>query len=98
MMSNPDIPDSPLPEFLRDKIPMVKLGGWPGGTRYEPRYDDPVFQAAFRELLDLLADSYDGHPEVEYVDTFMYGFRGEGHTWPFESNPFPDSVTAEKSK
>jgi hypothetical protein len=61
MMSNADIPDSPLPEFLRDKIPMVKLGNWLGRTRYEPRYDDPGFQAAFCELADLLADSYDGH-------------------------------------
>ncbi|HYM76384.1 MAG TPA: twin-arginine translocation signal domain-containing protein [Candidatus Dormibacteraeota bacterium] len=97
MMSNPDIPDSPLPEFLRDKIPMVKLGDWLGRTRYEPRYDDPAFQAAFHELVDLLADSYDGHPDVEYVDTFMYGFWGEGHTWPFEKNPFPDAVTAENT-
>ena len=55
------------------------------------------FQAAFRELVDLLADSYDGHPDVEYVDTFMYGFWGEGHTWPLEKNPFPDSVTAENT-
>ena len=97
MMSNPDIPDSPLPEFLRDKIPMVKLGDWQKRTRYEPRYDDPAFQAAFRELVDLLADAYDGHPDVEYVDTFMYGFWGEGHTWPFETNPFPDAVTAENT-
>jgi hypothetical protein len=95
MMSNPDIQESPLPEFLRDKIPMVKLGDWLGRTRYEPRYDDPHFQAAFRELVDLLADAYDGHPDVEYVDTFMYGFWGEGHTWPFETNPFPAAVTAE---
>src|SRR5579864_2042363 len=97
MISNPDIPDSPLPEFLRDKIPMVKLGDWQRRTRYEPRYDDPAFQAAFRELVDLLADSYDGHPDVEYVDTFMYGFWGEGHTWPFATNPFPDPVTAEST-
>jgi hypothetical protein len=97
MMSNPDIPDSPLPEFLRDKIPMVKMGDWLKRTRYEPRYDSPVFQAAFRELVDLLADSYDGHADVEYVDTFMYGFWGEGHTWPFETNPFPDAVTAENT-
>src|SRR5213078_5099947 len=95
MMSNPDIPDSPLPEFLRDKIPMVKLGTWQNRARYEPRYDDPHFQAAFRELVDLLADSYDGHPDVEYVDTFMYGFWGEGHTWPLERNPFPDYAAAE---
>src|SRR3974390_2892378 len=97
MMSNPDIPDSPLPEFLRDKVPMVKLGDWLKRTRYEPRYEDPAFQSAFRELVDLLADSYDGHSDVEYVDTFMYGFWGEGHTWPLESNPFPDSVTAENT-
>jgi hypothetical protein len=86
-----------LPEFLRDKIPMVKLGDWQKRTRYEPRYDSPAFQAAFRELVDLLADAYDGHPDVEYVDTFMYGFWGEGHTWPFEANPFPDGVTAENT-
>jgi len=97
MMSNPDIKESPLPEFLRDKVPMAKLGDWLGRTRYEPRYDDPAFQAAFRELVDLLADSYDGHSQVEYVDTFMYGFWGEGHTWPLESNPFPDAVTAENT-
>jgi hypothetical protein len=36
MMSNPDIPDSPLPEFQRDKIPMVKLGDCQKRTRYEP--------------------------------------------------------------
>src|SRR5205809_4110435 len=98
MMSNPDIIDSPLPEFLRNKVPMVKLGDWQSRTRYEPRYDDPAFQAAFRELVDLLAESHDGHADVEYVDTFMYGFWGEGHTWPLESNPFPDNVTAEKDR
>ena len=97
MLSNPDIPDSPLPEFLRNKIPMVNLGDWLKVTRYEPRYDDPAFQAAFRELVDLLADAYDGHPDVEYVDTFMYGFWGEGHTWPLEKTPFPDIVTAENT-
>jgi hypothetical protein len=75
MMSNPDIPDSPLPEFLRDKIPMVKLGDWLKRTRYEPRYDDPAFQSAFRELVDLLADSYDGHADIEYVDTFWRRIR-----------------------
>jgi hypothetical protein len=32
---------------------------------------------------------------VEYVDTAMYGFWGEGHTWPLERNPFPDYATAE---
>jgi hypothetical protein len=99
MMSNPDIPGLALPEFLLQKVPMVKLGEWQGRERYEPRYDHPAFQSAFRELVALLADAYDGHPDVEYVDTFMYGFWGEGHTWPLVSppNPFPDEVTAENT-
>jgi len=97
MMSNPDIPGATLPDFLLPKVPMVKLGEWQHRMRYEPRYDDPAFQAAFRELVDLLAAEYDGHADVEYVDTFMYGFWGEGHTWPLQSNPFPDSLTAEST-
>jgi hypothetical protein len=95
MMSNPDIPGPALPDFLVKQVPMVKLGEWKGRERAEPRYDHPAFQAAFRELVDLLADTYDGHPDVEYVDTAMYGFWGEGHTWPLERNPFPDRVAAE---
>jgi hypothetical protein len=97
MMSNPDISGPALPDFLVQKAPMVKLGEWKGRARYEPRYDDPVFQAAFRELVDLLAAEYDGHGDVAYVDTFLYGFWGEGHTWPLQSNPFPDSTTAENT-
>jgi len=97
MISNPDIPGPTLPDFLQEKIPMVKLGEWKGRPRYEPRYDHPAFQAAFREVVDLLAAEYDGHADVEYVDTFMYGFWGEGHTWPLETNPFPDAVTAEST-
>ena len=27
----------------------------------------------------------------------MYGFWGEGHTWPFTNNPFPDYATAERT-
>jgi len=34
---------------------------------------------------------------IEFVDTFMYGFWGEGHTWPFSNNPFPDYQTAERT-
>ena len=40
--------------------------------------------------------SVDG-PQIEFVDTFMYGFWGEGHTWPFANNPFPDYQTAERT-
>jgi hypothetical protein len=97
MISNPDIEGYALPDFLREKVPMVKLGQWQKREREEPRCDDPYFQKAFAELNGLLAAEYDGHPDVEYVDTCMYGFWGEGHTWPLEKNPYPDYSTAENT-
>ena len=66
-------------------------------SRYQPRYDHPFFQQAFKELVGLLAAEFDGSPLIEFVDTFMYGFWGEGHTWPFGNNPFPDYQTAERT-
>jgi len=97
MISNPDIPGYALPEFIREKVPMVKLGSWLKREREEPRCDDPYFQSAFQDLVGLLAAEYDGNADVEYVDTCMYGFWGEGHTWPLERNPYPDYTTAENT-
>lgn len=106
MMNDPDILEPSLPDFLVNKVPMVKLAGeWKGNTnevRYrkahlQPRYDDPHFQDAYRELNGLLAAELNGSPLIEYMDTFMYGFWGEGHTWPYTNNPFPDYATAERT-
>jgi hypothetical protein len=97
MISNPDIEEYALPDFIREKVPMVKLGSWLKREREEPRCDDSYFQSAFQELIGLLAAEYDGHSDVEYVDTCMYGFWGEGHTWPLEENPYPDYSTAENT-
>ncbi|NQV14436.1 hypothetical protein HQ531_03175 [bacterium] len=101
-LMSPVIEPHSVPDFLAAKIPFVKLGktkeiGIKGKTHYAPRYDHPEFLKAFKELDDLLAAEYNGHPNIEFVDTCMYGFWGEGHTWPFESNPFPDYQTAEKT-
>lgn len=94
-------PDS-IPDFLTGKVPMVELGttseiGIPNKVHYAPRYDHPNFMKAFKEMDDLLSDIYNGHELVEYVDTCMYGFWGEGNTWPFDGNPFPDYYTAEQT-
>jgi len=62
-----------------------------------PRYDHPAYQAAFRELNGLLAAEFNDHPLIEFVDTMMYGFWGEGHTWPYEGNPFPSQLVAEQT-
>lgn len=106
MLENPDTPDPGMPDFLLNKVPYVKLKGeWKGNPaemRYRkdnrvPRYDHPAYQAAFRELNELLASELNGHPQIEFMDTMMYGFWGEGHTWPFEGNPFPSQLIAEQT-
>jgi hypothetical protein len=110
-MSAPDYTHAPaLPDFVLEKVPKVDLifnGKEDSASadkylrnphaRYQPRFDDPFFQDAFKELVGLLAAEFDGNPTIEFIDTFMYGFWGEGHTWPFSNNPFPDYQTAERT-
>lgn len=100
-MRAPDYREEALPDFVLEKVPMVKLvGEWRRNQKAgfeEPRYDHPYFQEAFDELNGLLAAELNGNPQVEFIDTFLYGFWGEGHTWPFRNNPFPDYATAERT-
>ena len=102
-LMSPDIEQQSMPDFLLDKVPLYKFGttneiGIPGKVLYAPHYHHPAFINAFKEMDGLLADQYNGHPQVEFIDTYMYGFWGEGHTWPFpDKNPFPDYPTAENT-
>jgi hypothetical protein len=112
-MSAPDYTHAPaLPDFVLEKVPKVDLVLTDSDkesqaeaqrylknphARYQPRFDDPFFQQAFKELIGLLAAEFNGNPVIEFIDTFMYGFWGEGHTWPFANNPFPDYQTAERT-
>jgi hypothetical protein len=100
---------SALPDFVIEKVPTVELIPDPQEasaaarfvknpySRYQPRYDDPFFQRSFKDLVGLLAAEFNGSPDIEFIDTFMYGFWGEGHTWPFTNTPFPDYQTAERT-
>jgi hypothetical protein len=96
-----------LPEFLRSRVPLVKIGpmGKHGGSelsggaaRYwmEPRYDHPEYQKALAELNHLLAARFDGDPLIEWVDMMHVGFWGEGH-FGGNPSPFPDAVTAQRT-
>jgi hypothetical protein len=110
-MSAPDYTrEAALPDFVLDKVPKVDLVLSDRESsasaqrylknphsRYQPRFDHPSFQQAFKDLVGLLAAEFDGNPLIEFIDTFMYGFWGEGHTWPFANNPFPDYLTAERT-
>jgi hypothetical protein len=110
-MSAPDYThEAALPDFVLEKVPKVDLVLNDKENqrsaerylrnpyaRYQPRFDDPFFQQSFKELVGLLAGEFNGNPAIEFIDTFMYGFWGEGHTWPFGNNPFPDYQTAERT-
>lgn len=106
MLENPDFAEPGMPEFLAGKVPYLPLKGeWKGDrreVRYRkrhglPRYDHPAYLAAFEELNGLLAAELNGSPDVEYMDTMMYGFWGEGHSWPFEGHVFPSDLAAEQT-
>lgn len=109
-MSAPDYKHQPaLPDFVLDKVPTVGLVPDEKEKKaaarfmenqyssYQPRFDHPFFQQAFGEMVGLLAAEFNGSPAIEFVDTFLYGFWGEGHTWPFVNTPFPDYQTAERT-
>jgi hypothetical protein len=87
-----------LPDFLQNQVPLVKIGKTYGAKEdfVEPRYDDPKFQNAFRELNELLVREFDDKPLMEFVDLMMYGFWGEGHTSNLRIR-FPDYLTAAKT-
>lgn len=109
-LANPDIEEEALPDFILDKVPRHRLGqGWADEegvnpleiraqkTHYVPQYHHPYFREALAEFDALLAAQYNGSPYIEFVDTYMYGFWGEGHSWPFEGSPFPDPITAQET-
>jgi len=110
-MSAPDYWRAPaLPDFVLDKVPTVDLVMDPHEpaaegqrflknpySKYQPRFDHPFFQQAFKGLVEELAAEFNGSPWIEFFDTFLYGFWGEGHTWPFANHPFPDYQTAERT-
>ena len=106
MMNAPDIMDNTLPDFIHNKIKFTKLPGeWKGNpsqVRYQkehpqPDYSDPYFLECFEELHALLSEQLNDNPLIEYMDTNMYGLWGEGHSWPFEGNPYKDRVEAEET-
>lgn len=72
---------SSVPDFLANRLPMESyINQTPRGvqTRFYPAYTEEYFKW-WEELMDMLADSYDDHPLLEFVDVSGYGIWGEGH-------------------
>ncbi|MFC1614893.1 DUF4832 domain-containing protein [Gemmatimonadota bacterium] len=53
---------------------------YPDSTSWQPYYDDPIFLAKHEALIKALADRYDGHPGINYIDIGSLGRWGEWHT------------------
>ena len=53
-----------------------------------PHYHHPYFLEALEEFDARLAERYNGHACIEYVDTYMHGFWGEGHTCALKRNQY----------
>ena len=62
------------------------------GPFWEPDYDDPVFLAKLEHFLAVVAQRYDGHPDVAYVDVGSFGVWGEGHTWSSTGKAYPTAT------
>ncbi|MCJ7751809.1 MAG: hypothetical protein MUQ65_12065, partial [Armatimonadetes bacterium] len=81
-----------VPEYLVDKLSWVEdlaPSRFNGGPRFMPVYDE-VYLSHWRELLFLLAQQFDGHPLLEFVDISGYGKWGELHHYPRDSFEVPE--------
>lgn len=72
---------SSVPDFLLDKLPMI---GYESSYQFGPKTKFyPAYTSEYMhwwdELIHLLADRFDGHPGLEFVDISGYGIWGEGH-------------------
>lgn len=62
--------------------PKRPTAGVPG-KKLVPVFDDPIYVEKLRHFVKALAERYDGHPNVAFVDIRSYGNWGEGHMSPF---------------
>ena len=74
------------PAWLLDSFPASQKREIPyqdpqGSTRMEIRYDNPEFQRLLARFLTALADRYDGHNQIEYIDIRVVGNFGEWAGW-----------------
>lgn len=105
MLNNPDILENALPDYVLKKVPLHKLKGeWKGDPKQprfqhehlQPEYNDYLI-GYFEEMQNLLAEKYNGGPEIELVDTQHFGLWGEGHAWPYDGHNFESRKQAEEA-
>lgn len=52
-----------------------------------PDWNDANLNLALRQFVAALGARYDGDPRIGFVTAGLYGFWGEWHTWPYNTDP-----------
>ncbi|MEK5645618.1 hypothetical protein BK138_30125 [Paenibacillus rhizosphaerae] len=52
-----------------------------------PDWNDANLNQAMRQFVAALGARYDGDPRIGFVTAGLYGFWGEWHTWPYNTDP-----------
>ena len=72
-----------LPDHVLQRVPMTPMEGEYLGRNDWKLLDchNPNFLEYFEEFMALLAEQWNGSDVIEYMDTVMFGWWGEGHAW-----------------
>jgi Domain of unknown function (DUF4832)/Beta-galactosidase len=93
-------PEKDIPDWLYDEL--VKAEGQEGagkwydtpssvvGKGFAPNYSSPTLIAEHERAIQALADRYNNHPGIAFIQIGSLGHWGEFHNWPEEvSGKFP---------
>lgn len=62
------------------------MEGMGDGQSYAiPDWNDPRYISAWTDFMNELGASFNGHPNLSYVDISGYGHYGEGHNYPYNT-------------
>ena len=67
------------PEWVFEKGAAYKEITYNDVTTKVPVFDDEIYMAEYRELLDALAEEFDGNDDIAWIDIRSYGDTGEFH-------------------
>ena len=72
-----------LPDYVLEKVPWTPMEGeYNGRTDWELLdCHNPYFLEYFEEFMGLLAEQWNGSNVIEWMDTAMFGWWGEGHAF-----------------
>ena len=72
-----------IPQWLADKGVVLDLATYGSDTFYIADFDDTTMMQYHNQFIEDLAERYDGHPDLAFIDIGSVGYWGE---WVFAGN------------